>query len=247
MVGHFVALAQNLALGTTLTAFADAACQHIELCFAGKNTTIPIRPLSKKSTQKSEHQSPTEEESPQEEQQTPLPPPPPQPHTLFSMLKSFPMPGYSAKRTARFVTVVGLVAGTSSFEFTRFLNHALPSVSYGTVATKTVLDLCVYTPVIGTVVMGLNSALAGNGSSYTSKKLATDLPKAYMAAVLFWSPVNAVKFSVIPPHLQVAFTRFFGVLWDITFSYYVNCKVPAPQLEETEEDAQSAKDKQEVE
>ncbi|PWN40657.1 hypothetical protein IE81DRAFT_213736 [Ceraceosorus guamensis] len=87
-----------------------------------------------------------------------------------------------------------------------------------TLGTKVLLDQVIMSPLIISIFFTATNFLEGKPFSAAQEKLKTSWLPTYKAAVGVWAPVQAINFSIVPPHLRLLFVNVVSVGWNTFLS-----------------------------
>eukprot|EP00759_Apiculatamorpha_spiralis_P022232 PhF_6_TR26548/c0_g1_i1/m.38393/K13348/MPV17; protein Mpv17 len=125
---------------------------------------------------------------------------------------------FSWFRLARF-SALGACYGPVLFQYYRVLDVYF----HGQVWPKILIGAFVYNPTMLTLYISVNQVIKDKGSlQNVGKAMKEQFPSVVMTGALYWFTIDWVNFTYIPVEHQVAFTRSFGILFDIYLTFASN-------------------------
>ncbi|MBN3319606.1 MP17L protein, partial [Atractosteus spatula] len=116
-------------------------------------------------------------------------------------------------QTARVALIGFCFHANFNYRWLGALERALPGGGAGRVAVKVAVDQIVAAPVtIGVFYTGL-SVLEGKDDPF--EDLRQKFWTSYTAGLLYWSSVQAVNFSLVPPAVRTVFVGGAALLWTV--------------------------------
>jgi len=123
-------------------------------------------------------------------------------------------------RLFRFMMVPGVLCGITSALWYPYL---LPKLVPGdNVFLKTLLDLMVYSPIMGTAVFVLNPLMAGHSIEYIRDKVTMDFFPCAALQIALWVPFDIMSFLFIPKNIQPISVKIAELAAFLLLSFYLN-------------------------
>jgi len=131
-----------------------------------------------------------------------------------------------SNRTLRYVLSSGVFAGVTCFEWLKFVNHMFPGSDIGTVLLKVTLDMALYGPAVFGSVFVINSYMEGRDGHYIKTKMKAESGATLKYGSALWIPTNLVKYTMVPPPMQAAFTKSLDLVWSVIFCFLLFRPLP---------------------
>ncbi|GAB6030843.1 hypothetical protein CHUAL_007680 [Chamberlinius hualienensis] len=121
------------------------------------------------------------------------------------------------RRTGRMVAV-GFMLGPLCHTWYRFLDRRLPAKTLKTVVKKVAADQMVAAPVLNLVFFVGMGVMEQKSWTECKHELKEKFLFVYLMDWLFWPPVQALNFYMVPPAFRVLYVNVALLLWDIFLS-----------------------------
>ena len=130
---------------------------------------------------------------------------------------------YDAKRTLRMGAIRGMVVTPFVLKWYPTLLRLSPGKSLSRVVSRVIIDQCIGSPIVITLVFVTNLCLFQQQSLQNVYiKLKSEGKISWIRGLQYWPLVHLITFGLIPLKHQTLFAHFMSIYWMYILSFYSN-------------------------
>ncbi|BGP15904.1 hypothetical protein JCM10213_003667 [Rhodosporidiobolus nylandii] len=138
-------------------------------------------------------------------------------------------------RTLRLSAYGGLIFAPAVTRFYGVLEGVKFKSAVQTTAARVALDQFVLTPVMVSVFFTAQTFLEGKGINEAKQRLSQSWWPTLQTNWGVWIPIQALNFSIVPPHLRLVTVNVVSLFWNAYLSYANSLAAPPKDKEVVEQ------------